>query len=502
MNTLPDKESSTVEFKASFNDEVIEEIANEHLKSINLSWDFYIDPTHSVADLSEVKMAKFINRIKQNRDIQQIGLSDTDMLHKREILRNGQITFGAYLLFVKDYCSISDIQLGRFKSDITIIDAASLNADLFQEVDDIMAFIKKHLQIEYIITGEPQRTERFDYPLDAIREIVINMVVHRDYRDSSASIIKIFDDRIEFYNPGKLYGGLTVPDLLSGNYTSKSRNKLIAKAFKEAGMIERYGSGIMRVHKICTDYGSKEPDFNEIFNGFQVILYGKTVVENGKTVVKNGKTVVESEKTVVKIMAIIKENPKITIKELVELTGLSRRGIEYNIQKIKEKGLIERVGTSKDGYWNIINEDTISITVNDTENITVNEKKDTVNEKKDTVNKKKDTVNKKNGTVNEKNITVNGTVNEENITVNEKKDTVNERNITVNKKKDTVKLSKSQKIIMKEIENNPHITSKELSDIIGIDAVNIRVNLSKLKDKGLIERIGADKNGYWVVIKK
>ena len=209
----------------------IDEIANEHLKTINSSWDFYIDPFHSLVDLSEEKIRKFTTKILQLDSNKQIDLSDADILKKMEILRDNKVTFGAYLLFVKDYCSISDIQIGRFKSDITIIDSVSLNFDLFQEVDDIMAFIKKHLKIEYIITGNPQRTERFDYPLDAIREIVINMVVHRDYRDSSASIIKIFDSRIEFYNPGKLYGGITVQDLLTGNYVSKSRNKLIAKAF-------------------------------------------------------------------------------------------------------------------------------------------------------------------------------------------------------------------------------------------------------------------------------
>lgn len=70
-----------------------------------------------------------------------------------------------------------------------IIDSLSLNTDLFNEVEEIITFIKKHLMVEFIITGEPQRTERFDYPIDAIREIVINMIVHRDYRDSSHSII-------------------------------------------------------------------------------------------------------------------------------------------------------------------------------------------------------------------------------------------------------------------------------------------------------------------------
>ncbi|HLT86281.1 MAG TPA: RNA-binding domain-containing protein, partial [Sphingobacterium sp.] len=224
----------------------VEEIANEHLKTINGSWDFYPDPHHSLDDISLEKVSRFMHRIEQRTE-NKIPYTPVEFLTKMEMLREGKLTFGAYLLFVTDYCLISDVQVGRFKSNITIIDSISLNTDLFSEVDEIIAFIKKHLMVEYIITGEPQRTERFDYPLDAIREIVINMIVHRDYRDSSGSVIKIFDNRIEFYNPGKLFGGITIDDLVTGNYSSKSRNKLIAKAFKEVGLIERYGSGIHRV---------------------------------------------------------------------------------------------------------------------------------------------------------------------------------------------------------------------------------------------------------------
>ena len=83
--------------------------------------------------------------------------------------------------------------------------------------------------------------------MDALREIVINMIVHRDYTSASESSVKIFDDHIEFYNPGKLSGGLSVQQLLSSNYTSSIRNKQIATLFKNAGLIERYGSGIKRV---------------------------------------------------------------------------------------------------------------------------------------------------------------------------------------------------------------------------------------------------------------
>lgn len=156
------------------------------------------------------------------------------------IVREDKITFGAYLLFVKDFCLISGIQIGRFKTSTDIIDSLSLNSDLFTEIDELIIFLRKHFMVEFIITGNPQREERYDYPLDAIREIVLNMIVHCDYRDSSDSIIKIFDDRIEFFNPGGLYDGFTIEQLLSNNYKSKTRNKLIALMFKECGLIEKW----------------------------------------------------------------------------------------------------------------------------------------------------------------------------------------------------------------------------------------------------------------------
>jgi len=122
-----------------------------------------------------------------------------------EIVRDGKLTFGAYLLFAKEYCSISDIQIGRFKSEITIIDSISLDTDLFRD----------------------------------------------------------------------LYGGVSIADLLSNNYTSKSRNKLVAKAFKEIGLIERYGSGIKRILNICFDYGVIAPTFEVIHQGLKVVVFKK-----------------------------------------------------------------------------------------------------------------------------------------------------------------------------------------------------------------------------------
>lgn len=171
---------------------------------------------------------------------------------------------------------ISTIELGRFQTDTLIKDGATLKTDLFSEVEDVMDFIKKHINKAYIITGRPQREERWDYPLNAIRELVINTIIHRDYTSPVDSIIKVYDDKIELFNPGKLPDGLTITKLLKGDYVSIARNKKIAEAFKSAGLIEKYGSGIKRILNGFKEYGLPTPEFREMSGGFMVTVYNKT----------------------------------------------------------------------------------------------------------------------------------------------------------------------------------------------------------------------------------
>ena len=319
----------------------LDEISNLHLQTINSSWDYYPDPNHSLQHISIEKVEKYIKEFeKWNKT--QVNFEPLDFLNKLEILRNNKLTFGAYILFAKDLCVVSDIQIGRFKSSTKIIDSLNLDTDIFTELDQILAFIKKHLMVEFIITGNPQREERYDYPVEAIREIVINMLIHRDYRDSSGSIIKIYDDRIEFFNPGGLFGGLSLNDLLQFNYQPKSRNKLISKAFKEVGKIERYGSGIKRIFTICKQYGLVSPDFNITNNSFEVILYKKKTDQ--KT---DQKTDIE------KIIEIISQNKHVTIKEIAKSIHKGTTVTKEKLKKLKESGKIKRIGPDKGGYWKV-----------------------------------------------------------------------------------------------------------------------------------------------------
>jgi len=120
----------------------IDEIANDHRKTMNASWDFYPDYNHSLEDVSNEKVDRFIETIEQ-RTQKRIELPRFDFLAKLEIIRNHKLTFGGYLLFVKELCPITDVEIGRFKSPTTIIDSLTLNTDLFYRSGFSNWFYKK-----------------------------------------------------------------------------------------------------------------------------------------------------------------------------------------------------------------------------------------------------------------------------------------------------------------------------------------------------------------------
>ena len=173
------------------------------------------------------------------------------------------------------------------------------------------------------------------------------MIVHRDYMNSSDSMIRIFDDRIEFFNPGRLMAGLTIDRLVRGNYVSAIRNKQIATLFKEAGIIEKYGSGIKRVLESIRLYGLKDPSFEEIQDGFLVTFFKTTQIATQKT------TQIATQKMSTKdqIIDILRENPNLTRSEMAELLGKSQNTIKDHLAALKSENRVERIGSDRDGYW-------------------------------------------------------------------------------------------------------------------------------------------------------
>jgi len=162
-----------------------------------------------------------------------------------------------------------------------------------------------------------------------------------DYLTSDALLVKFFEPFIFENVPASNYSPATV--LLYSIHNSVPANPLLTKSMYLRGTIERMDTGTEEMNNLCIEKGLQKPVFRQQTD-FRVILYRNFADENST-----------ENATVEKILAIINEKPEITIKELVQLTVLSRRGIEWNIQQLKIKGLIERVGPDKGGYWKIKN---------------------------------------------------------------------------------------------------------------------------------------------------
>lgn len=159
--------------------------------------------------------------------------------------------------------------------------------------------------------------------MEAVREILLNMIVHRDYRASSDSTIKIHHDRIEFFNPGALLSGITIENILSGKNPSAPRNKQIASIFKEAGMIEKYGSGIKRVRQFMRDARAKEPFFESEAGFFKVTLFPMETMDEG---VSEGVSLLH---------AYILNNPGERVPSLSISLGTSRKNIERWLKELR-----------------------------------------------------------------------------------------------------------------------------------------------------------------------
>jgi ATP-dependent DNA helicase RecG len=337
------------------------EISDAHIKLINSSWDYHPDPEHALTSISAAKVQAFADALKLNATFDAV-------LEKFELIKGGCPTFACHLLFSKNDVFLSTIEAGRFASPIIIKDSITSRDTLVEQVQRIMDFMVKHTNKAYIITGNPKRTERWDYPMDALREIIINMIVHRDYRSANDSTIKVFDDRIEFFNPGVLMDDLTVEKIKTGHYKSHLRNKQVASIFRELDLIEKYGSGVRRVIDTFVAYGLPEPEFEATQGGMAVTVFKNTVKEVITQQPESGEVSAEqndkmsekmsekmSGKTSEKVFSALQADPESTIAELAAQVGVTTRTIERALTKLQQENRVARIGADRGGHWKVLN---------------------------------------------------------------------------------------------------------------------------------------------------
>ena len=239
------------------------EIANLSMLSLQVSWDSFPALGKTLEDLDTESIDRFIERVSSNGRLSLSGKTWTDKLRKLKLINGETPTNAAYLLFGKGNIGYN-VHAGRFKTPSMIIDDRMMNGNLFQTVEETMRFLLSQIKVAYEITGKTtQRTEIFEYPLPALREIVLNTIIHRDYTSPMDVQIKVFDQKITFFSPGELYGKQTIEALRTDDYQAYTRNKLIAEAFYLTGDIEKYGTGYTRIRSEIASYPTMKFEFEE-----------------------------------------------------------------------------------------------------------------------------------------------------------------------------------------------------------------------------------------------
>lgn len=328
------------------------EIANMSLSSLQLSWDSYPAYGKTLDDLDIETINKFIEKVNSNGRLTLRGGTWQENFQKLNLIKSGQPTNAAFLLFGKENIGYN-VHVGRFKTPYMIIDDRMMNCNLFETVEETMRFLISQIKVAYEITGiTTQRTQIFEYPLPALREIVLNSFIHRDYTNPMDVQIKVFDNKITFFSPGELYGKQTVEALLTDEYQAYTRNKLIAEAFYLTGDIEKYGTGYTRIRSEIASYPTMKFCFEEIPSAWLVTLSYENQKTSSQThnneLVSNSDTQVSTQ--VKDLILILKDNilSKSEILELHKLVHKSNKKImELYFNPAIEQGYIEMLYPDK-----------------------------------------------------------------------------------------------------------------------------------------------------------
>ncbi|OQY58367.1 MAG: hypothetical protein B6245_12225 [Desulfobacteraceae bacterium 4572_88] len=318
----------------------------------NISFDEQIILQKTDKDIDFQKLKQDFFRLTHRK----LGFNDLLNLRiiKAENKKYHPTAGGIMLAGREDSFEYARIRCARFRgsSMSEFTDQKEFTGSLYEQVEGAMKFAQLWIARSGRIEGL-QRKDQDEVPLEAVREALVNAVVHRDYSISGSDIkLAILDDRIEFTSPGALPRSLEIEDILAGR--SEIRNKIIARFFKEIGFIEQWGTGMRKMLTLCNDAGLSPPEFRESGLFFKVTFFKKTETHQDCDDSREKESLPgDYPETTRKIAAVIRDEPHTTRKEIARQLGISEEGVKYHLKKLRKDGMLQRVGPGRGGYWEI-----------------------------------------------------------------------------------------------------------------------------------------------------
>lgn len=262
-------------------------------------------------------------------------------------------TYSNLGMLLSDQC-ISIIKLAVFEGSKKTVfhDRKELSGSLFKQLEDAYAYIN---QFNYTRSEFPglERVDTRDYPPEAVREALLNAVIHREYGIGGPTLISIFDDRIEFVTIGGLVKGLSLADIKLG--VSMLRNKNLANVFYRLHLIEAYGTGLLKIDECYADCAVK-PQLLATDNAFKLVLpninFAAKRVKN-YSLADESKTASKKEERYQIVLELARKNSLVTRSMIEKALHVSTSTAVLVLKKMLQLGLLKKYGEGRNVSYSL-----------------------------------------------------------------------------------------------------------------------------------------------------
>ena len=341
-----------------------EEIARLYREGSSKSQDIFPVEGSSLDDLDLEEIKKYISKNKLTKQLDRNYLIEL-MLKEKFVVESENMlvpTIAGILLFGKNpHLNITqcEIRADRYVGDSMVewLDRKDIHGNLFEMIRQAEEFVLKNMRTPARVVGF--KTEfRTEYPIEALREAIVNALAHRDWHSSNAILLRMFDSHIDIINPGELLRPLSIEEVMRDDYIPEARNKIIVEVLSRCENMDKRGTGFLRIRESLKKWGLPFPEFHEKQNSF-IIRFNNPAVSRIPEV-DNAKLNERQKKAI----DYLKVKGKITTKEYIEITKSSLITAKRDLLNLKDMKILGFVGSSKTGYYSFY--DTVNDTVNDT----------------------------------------------------------------------------------------------------------------------------------------
>ena len=342
------------------------------------TWDDVALPEVRLKDLDRVATDWFRKRAAASGPVTSavFGSADESLVEDLHLREGPYLTRAAALLFHRAPQRLfprACLKIRSFRgSELLFQDV--IEGNLFAQVDRAVDLLETKYTRALVSYEGVHRVETFPVPREAIREAVINAIIHRDYASPTVIQIRVSDDRISIWNAAVL-SPEWFAEHLAEELASRPHNPRIAGAFFRAGMIDAWGLGIRRIVDLCGEAGIPAPRwrldpggeglrvcfrFSAAYRAADADARGSQ--ERGTTVADPRSTPITTQDrrattpkpTVERLLDCLRADPTLTRRALADSIGVTPDGVKYHLKNLKASGALRRVGSPRSGHWEVL----------------------------------------------------------------------------------------------------------------------------------------------------